>query len=304
MAMFNDRESLESQSSPGFGSKGQEPATEFDEFKVPSIALPKGGGAIRGIGEKFAANPVNGTGVQLDPLAFIALKESGVCEFEIPEWIFDLDYPGHYFRRLKTMSITIPAVVGPYTNLNATVTLLNSKVRTSARVTGNYDDEENYRPDHLAVEAIAASSSQNDSGRFELDFRSEKYLPFEGAGAISHWRVELPRKFRAVDYDTAADLLFHFKITSRRDEMLTAPALTALQAQLDAAGGGVLFRMFSFRHEFPGDWQAMIKSATHTATFTIGKDRFPLLVQGGTIDVVELHYALILKEPKPALGFT
>src|SRR6266404_7476308 len=30
--------------------------------RVPSISLPKGGGAIRGIGEKFAANPVTGTG--------------------------------------------------------------------------------------------------------------------------------------------------------------------------------------------------------------------------------------------------
>jgi hypothetical protein len=31
-------------------------------LKLPSISLPKGGGAIRGIGEKFAANPVTGTG--------------------------------------------------------------------------------------------------------------------------------------------------------------------------------------------------------------------------------------------------
>src|SRR5580765_5029156 len=29
---------------------------------APSISLPKGGGAIKGIGEKFAANPVTGTG--------------------------------------------------------------------------------------------------------------------------------------------------------------------------------------------------------------------------------------------------
>jgi RHS repeat-associated protein len=29
---------------------------------IPSVSLPKGGGAIRGIGEKFAANPVTGTG--------------------------------------------------------------------------------------------------------------------------------------------------------------------------------------------------------------------------------------------------
>jgi hypothetical protein len=38
--------------------------TEKDDFNVsaPAIALPKGGGAIRGIGEKFGANPVTGTG--------------------------------------------------------------------------------------------------------------------------------------------------------------------------------------------------------------------------------------------------
>jgi RHS repeat-associated protein len=35
----------------------------------PSIPLPKGGGAIRGIGEKFAANPVTGTGSMSVPLA-------------------------------------------------------------------------------------------------------------------------------------------------------------------------------------------------------------------------------------------
>src|SRR5207302_10637258 len=35
----------------------------------PSISLPKGGGAIRGIGEKFAANPVIGTGSITVPIA-------------------------------------------------------------------------------------------------------------------------------------------------------------------------------------------------------------------------------------------
>src|SRR6185503_3509320 len=34
----------------------------------PSVSLPKGGGAIKGIGEKFAANPVTGTGSLTIPL--------------------------------------------------------------------------------------------------------------------------------------------------------------------------------------------------------------------------------------------
>lgn len=35
----------------------------------PAVSLPKGGGAIRGIGEKFAANPVTGTGSLSVPIA-------------------------------------------------------------------------------------------------------------------------------------------------------------------------------------------------------------------------------------------
>lgn len=38
-------------------------------IQPPSISLPKGGGAIRGMGEKFAANPVTGTGSMSVPIA-------------------------------------------------------------------------------------------------------------------------------------------------------------------------------------------------------------------------------------------
>lgn len=41
----------------------------FRPVASPSVQLPKGGGAIRGIGEKFAANPVTGTGSMSVPIA-------------------------------------------------------------------------------------------------------------------------------------------------------------------------------------------------------------------------------------------
>lgn len=48
----------------------REPGTESSsQIQAPSISLPKGGGAIRGIGEKFAANPVTGTGSMSFPIA-------------------------------------------------------------------------------------------------------------------------------------------------------------------------------------------------------------------------------------------
>jgi RHS repeat-associated protein len=43
-------------------------ATDKSSSAAPTISLPKGGGAIRGIGEKFAANPVTGTGSMTVPI--------------------------------------------------------------------------------------------------------------------------------------------------------------------------------------------------------------------------------------------
>jgi RHS repeat-associated protein len=48
--------------------RAPEPARQ-DPLATPSISLPKGGGAIRGIGEKFGANPVTGTGSMSVPIA-------------------------------------------------------------------------------------------------------------------------------------------------------------------------------------------------------------------------------------------
>src|ERR1700736_2992302 len=50
------------------GTNSSSPSGNF-AASAPKIALPKGGGAIRGIGEKFAANPVTGTGSISVPIA-------------------------------------------------------------------------------------------------------------------------------------------------------------------------------------------------------------------------------------------
>ncbi|MBS0156141.1 MAG: hypothetical protein JSS38_16230 [Nitrospira sp.] len=44
------------------------PARDSFQISAPSLSLPKGGGAIRGMGEKFAANPVTGTGSMTVPI--------------------------------------------------------------------------------------------------------------------------------------------------------------------------------------------------------------------------------------------
>ena len=58
--------SEDSQHSPA-GNAQASPASA--EARTPTIQLPKGGGAIHGMGEKFAANPVTGTGSMSVPIA-------------------------------------------------------------------------------------------------------------------------------------------------------------------------------------------------------------------------------------------
>jgi RHS repeat-associated protein len=61
------------ESTPPLSDKGPPPASQKTgqtEFaSPPTLSLPKGGGAIQGIGEKFAANPVTGTGSMTVPIA-------------------------------------------------------------------------------------------------------------------------------------------------------------------------------------------------------------------------------------------
>ena len=49
-------------------SRERSPSSSSHETGLPAISLPKGGGAIHGMGEKFAANPVTGTGALSVPL--------------------------------------------------------------------------------------------------------------------------------------------------------------------------------------------------------------------------------------------
>ena len=180
----------------------------------------------------------------LDPLALVKLRETGRCFFRLPEELFDLDYPGHYFRRIKSVSLTLPCVAGPYTTVSCTLRLLKNSIRaTTASGDNGYprntDDaglpaeDTRFIETNIPVRAIAASSAQNDSGVFELNFRDERYLPFEGAGAISEWALELftdlpannpdpanpdfGAPLRQFDYSTIADAVAHIKYTARED---------------------------------------------------------------------------------------
>jgi hypothetical protein len=226
--------------------------------------------------------------LMLDPMALVRLQETGACEFTIPEVLFDLDFSGHYFRRIKSVSISVPCVAGPYTSLNSTLTLLSSRVRiASTPVNRSYSDEQNFRQSSIPTQSIATSTGQNDSGMFELNFRDDRYLPFEGAGVISKWRFALPRALRPFDYSTITDVILHVKYTARDGgSLLREPAQESLIDAVNTIGvnNSGFNRLFSLRQEFPTEWYRLVKAAStddpRTEEFAISLRRFPFVFTG------------------------
>ena len=135
--------------------------------------------------------------LHLSPLALLQLRTSGRCTVALPEELFDIDGPEHYFRRIKTVAVSIPCVTGPYTSINCTLTMLKSSIRTKPVLTdGSYErsgtEDARFNDSFGSLQTIVTSSGQNDSGLFETNLRDERYLPFEGAGVISEWQLTLP----------------------------------------------------------------------------------------------------------------
>ncbi|MFL6201534.1 MAG: insecticidal toxin protein [Thermoanaerobaculia bacterium] len=205
--------------------------------------------------------------LQLNPKALLQLRTVGRCTVFLPEEVFDLDCPGHYFRRLKSVALSIPCVAGPYSSVSCTLTLLKSSIRRNSLPSGDGyaragADDSRFSDHFGSLQSIVTSTGQNDSGLFETNLRDERYLPFEGSGAISEWQLELPAGVRQFNYDTISDVILHLRYTAREGgALLRNAAVGNLKACIEEAQAMGSVRLFSVRHEFPGEW-AKLKSGT------------------------------------------
>jgi hypothetical protein len=103
------------------------------------------------------------------------------------------------------------------------------------------------------------SSLEDEHGVFELNFHDERYLPFEGAGAISTWLLELPSEFKQFDYDTITDVIMRIRYTSvDGGEKLRAPAASSVRGYIksveELSRQEGLFAVFDLINDFPNEW--------------------------------------------------
>ena len=254
----------------------------------------------------------------LHPEGLLALQEKGACFIDLPEAIFDLDHPGHYLRRIRAVSITVPCVTGPYTSVPCKLTLLANRTRVDPRPTPQYaltgPEDQRFEFNSGGVRSVVTSNGRDDPGAFEFNLRDERYLPFEGAGVISSWRLELPgdlpTDFRPFDYRTISDVILHVRYTAREGgETLRDAATKKLADSLKAMevdrGRAGLFRGFSGRHEFPDAWQAFAhmpdgQAGNNVLSLPIVASRFPAFTSGRSVKITRILVALV---PAPGIAY-
>jgi hypothetical protein len=251
------------------------------------------------------------------PEPFLRLRATGCCEIELPEWMFDLDFPGHYMRRIKNVTLTIPCVTGPFTGVHCRLTLLGSQTRVNPllkapvhecccppepccsecgeeeRLAREYDpcpDDPRIVRCYGAREAIATSTGQNDSGLFELNFNDNRYLPFEFMGAVSRFRIELPPENNFFDMNTLSDLMLRLNFTAREGGTLLRRAAN-VSAQRHLPGDGWCF--FDVRHEFPDAWQLFLDASkreerSRCLKLRLDRKMFPFVPGAGELWITQI----------------
>lgn len=243
---------------------------------------------------------------QIDPAALIRLKETGDCDFQIPEFYFDLFYPGQYRRRIKAVRITIPCITGPYTNISAKLRLRNSYIRRAA----SYNLEENpydlENPETAGLEtipptrstSISTSTAQGDAGVFNLDFQNERYMPFEGMGAISEWKLELPdpQVLPPFDYKSITDVILNISYTAEDEGDLREKVNNDLKKLFQKMAGSARTRIVSLRDEVSGAFHRLLDSPKETdIDFEISEKHFPMFLQGQSLKTTS---ATLLLDPE------
>ena len=208
---------------------------------------------------------------QYFPTEFTTLKATGQCNINLDEWVYDLDYPGQYKRRIKSVSVTIPCVTGPYTSVNCRLSMSSSTIRS----TKDRQDVDNMYTEYAAQNQIVTSSAQGDSGMFQINLGDERFLPFEGAGAISQWEILLPQDSNQFDFSTLTDFIIHIQYTAMEGDA------AARQAAIDILDDTVLqdsVLLLNLRQMFAAEWYKILapeNTGNNVMSLKISNELFP-----------------------------
>ncbi len=247
--------------------------------------------------------------LSLAPRAVMDLQNDGMCEFAFDEALFDFDFAGQYARQIKSISITIPALVGPYQNIHATLTQLGSQTLIKPSTNGvafllgqtaQTPDLSVLRINWRSNQQIALSTGVDDLGMFALNFGDDRYLPFEGTGAISRWRLEMPKQSNLIDYSTISDVVVKLRYTALAGGKAFTDAVRVMLQDVPYLGRLAL----NCALEFPSQWFAFLNPGTGATqqqfTFVAARSMLPANLTIG--EATEIYAELTLAEGRSLDG--
>jgi hypothetical protein len=225
----------------------------------------------------------------LDPMALLAFKNEGRCEFALTEELFDRDFPGHFGRQIRTVSVSFDTPDGPV-GVNATLTQLDNKTVLSAdpKAVKFLLDPKGTPPDSLRgdwrpSQQIALSDleeGRDNNGLFELRYDDDRYLPFEGTGAVSRWRLSAARPPAGL-----LDVSLTVKYSAEHGGDTFATAVKGMLRPYPTA------RYFDVAAEFPDDWAAFIEGDSNQLSLPVTPNDLPGMI-GRQITGVYARYEL------------
>jgi hypothetical protein len=234
----------------------------------------------------------------LDPLALLTLQRTGSCNFQFSELLFDYDFPGHYCRKIERLSVTIPAVVGPYQNVHGTLTETGNVILVKPDPTSvKYLLGEDVVPSDTALrlnwrsgQQIALSRGIDDNGTLADAPADERYLPFEGTGALSSWRLELPLGSNRIDFSTIADVVITLRYSALvGDKNFRDTVLGTLSTKYAGQASVAL------QQRYPDAWTRFLaKDAPPSMTFPVGTDLLPANLTGANAVKAYLQFDLTI----------
>ena len=179
---------------------------------------------------------------QLVPLEFEQLRTSGLMTFNAPTQLFDYEFPGHYLRLIKRVSVSVVALVPPSQGIHAT--LSNTGV---SRVVVGPDLFQTTLVRRLP-ESIALTSPIGSTGVFTFETQGDFANPFESQGVDTTWELRMPKAGNFFDYNTLADVLVTLDYTA----LDSVDYRKQVIRQLDRRFAGD--RAFSLRRDFADAW--------------------------------------------------
>jgi hypothetical protein len=225
----------------------------------------------------------------LDPLALLTLKSGGRCEFALSEALFDRDFPGHYRRQIKTVTVTFAGGEAPL-GVNATLTQLDNRTVLSAdaKAVKYLLDPKGSPPSTLRIDwrpgqQIALSDLEDykdNNGLFELRFDDDRYLPFEGTGAVSRWRLDTGANRPP---DALRDVTITVKYTAAQGGDAFATTVRGMLKPYGAA------RYFDVAADFSDAWAAFLDDDADVLILPLTSDRLPAIT-GGQITAIYAKY--------------